>query len=140
MDSIGQESIKSPADTAYRPAGLAEGPDGALYITEDKHGRIWRVNPTTGRAIRLLRPPGMRVEARIVIFEPVRMSVIRTLDYASVAAESLTTRRYWKFRCESETKCLYYFPTETIFANRVRYRFRRCLVSLNHEHVWQSQR
>jgi glucose/arabinose dehydrogenase len=40
---IGQESIKSPADTAYRPAGLAEGPDGELYITEDKHGRIWRV-------------------------------------------------------------------------------------------------
>jgi glucose/arabinose dehydrogenase len=39
----GAESIKSPADTAYRPAGLAEGPDGALYITEDKHGRIWRV-------------------------------------------------------------------------------------------------
>ena len=40
---IGKESIKSPADTAYRPSGLAEGPDGALYITEDKHGRIWRV-------------------------------------------------------------------------------------------------
>jgi glucose/arabinose dehydrogenase len=39
----GQDSIKSPIDTAYRPAGLAEGPDGALYITEDKHGRIWRV-------------------------------------------------------------------------------------------------
>jgi len=40
---MGKESIKSPAATAYRPTGLAEGPDGALYITEDKHGRIWRV-------------------------------------------------------------------------------------------------
>ncbi len=39
----GAESLKSPADTAYRPVGLAEGPDGAIYITEDKHGRIWRV-------------------------------------------------------------------------------------------------
>ncbi len=39
----GKDSIKSPIETAFRPAGLAEGPDGALYITEDKHGRIWRV-------------------------------------------------------------------------------------------------
>jgi len=41
---MGAESIKSPADTAYRPTGLAEGPDGAIYITEDKHGRIWKVS------------------------------------------------------------------------------------------------
>lgn len=26
-----------------RPTGLAEGPDGALYIADDQHGRIWRV-------------------------------------------------------------------------------------------------
>lgn len=41
---IGKASIKSPAETAYRPTGLAEGPNGELYITEDKHGRIWRVS------------------------------------------------------------------------------------------------
>lgn len=41
---MGAESIKSPANTAYRPTGLAEGPDGAIYITEDKHGRIWKVH------------------------------------------------------------------------------------------------
>ena len=40
---IGKDSIMSPAETAFRPAGLAEGPAGELYITEDKHGRIWRV-------------------------------------------------------------------------------------------------
>ena len=40
---IGKDSIKSPMETAFRPAGLAEGPNGELYITEDKHGRIWRV-------------------------------------------------------------------------------------------------
>ena len=40
----GAESIKNPANTAYRPTGLAEGPDGAIYITEDKHGRIWKVS------------------------------------------------------------------------------------------------
>ncbi|HET7632221.1 MAG TPA: PQQ-dependent sugar dehydrogenase [Gemmatimonadaceae bacterium] len=26
-----------------RPTGLAEGPDGALYIADDQHGRVWRV-------------------------------------------------------------------------------------------------
>ena len=32
-----------------RPSGLAVGPDGALYIADDAHGRIWRVT-YTGRA------------------------------------------------------------------------------------------
>ena len=27
----------------HRPSGLAVGPDGALYISDDKAGRIWRV-------------------------------------------------------------------------------------------------
>lgn len=27
----------------YRPIGIAEGPDGALYIAESQKGRIWRV-------------------------------------------------------------------------------------------------
>ena len=30
-------------DAAARPGGLAMGPDGSLYITEDMKGRIWRV-------------------------------------------------------------------------------------------------
>jgi len=39
----GPERVKNPGQAAYRPTGLAEGPDGAIYITEDKQGRIWRV-------------------------------------------------------------------------------------------------
>jgi glucose/arabinose dehydrogenase/mono/diheme cytochrome c family protein len=34
---------KEPGKAAHRPAGLAVGPDGALYISDDVHGRIWRV-------------------------------------------------------------------------------------------------
>lgn len=41
----GPESVKSPGDAAYRPTGLAEGPDGSIYIVEDKQGRIWKVTP-----------------------------------------------------------------------------------------------
>src|SRR5918996_2763570 len=36
-------AIKEPGRAAHRPSGLAVGPDGALYIAHDAHGRIWRV-------------------------------------------------------------------------------------------------
>jgi glucose/arabinose dehydrogenase len=32
-----------PRDALHRPTGLAVGPDGSLYIADDKGGRIWRV-------------------------------------------------------------------------------------------------
>jgi glucose/arabinose dehydrogenase len=32
-----------PAAPAHRPMGLAEGPDGSLYIADSRAGRIWRV-------------------------------------------------------------------------------------------------
>ncbi len=34
---------KDPGRAAFRPSGLAMGPDGAFYIGDDVHGRIWRV-------------------------------------------------------------------------------------------------
>jgi len=40
---VGEAAVKSPLDALYRPTGLAEGPDGALYVSEDKTGRIWRI-------------------------------------------------------------------------------------------------
>ena len=35
--------VIQPGEALHRPVGLAEGPDGALYITDDQAGRIWRV-------------------------------------------------------------------------------------------------
>jgi glucose/arabinose dehydrogenase/cytochrome c553 len=35
--------IKDPGAALHRPSGLAVGPEGALYVTDDKAGRIWRV-------------------------------------------------------------------------------------------------
>lgn len=34
---------KDPGGARHRPSGLAVGPDGALYISDDVGGRIWRV-------------------------------------------------------------------------------------------------
>lgn len=34
---------RMPEDARYRPMGLAQGPDGSLYISDSQVGRIWRV-------------------------------------------------------------------------------------------------
>jgi glucose/arabinose dehydrogenase len=34
---------KQPDQADHRPVGLAQGPDGALYITDDQNGRVWKV-------------------------------------------------------------------------------------------------
>jgi glucose/arabinose dehydrogenase len=41
-------AVKEPGRAAHRPSGLAVGPDGALYISDDAHGRIWRVTFSGG--------------------------------------------------------------------------------------------
>lgn len=40
----GVDVVKSPRDAHHRPCGLAQGPDGALYISDDVHGRIYRIS------------------------------------------------------------------------------------------------
>ena len=39
----GSDILIAMQDAQYRPMGLAEGPDGSLYISESKKGKIWRV-------------------------------------------------------------------------------------------------
>lgn len=40
---IGPQPITNPGNAFFRPCGLAEGPDGSLYISDSQHGRIWRI-------------------------------------------------------------------------------------------------
>lgn len=37
------DTVFNTRDAVYRPMGLAEGPDGSLYISESNKGKIWRV-------------------------------------------------------------------------------------------------
>ena len=39
----GVDVLHKMEEAKYRPMGLAEGPDGSLYISESKQGKIWRV-------------------------------------------------------------------------------------------------
>jgi glucose/arabinose dehydrogenase len=32
-----------PGRARHRPVGLAEGPDGSVYISDDQRGRIWKI-------------------------------------------------------------------------------------------------
>ena len=36
-------AVESPAKAAHRPTGLAVGPDGSLYVSDDIRGRIYRI-------------------------------------------------------------------------------------------------
>jgi mono/diheme cytochrome c family protein len=36
-------AVEEPGQAVHRPSGVAVGPDGGLYISDDQRGRIWRV-------------------------------------------------------------------------------------------------
>ena len=42
-DGFAGSSGALPSTAVHRPVGVTEGPDGSLYISDDKGGRIWRV-------------------------------------------------------------------------------------------------
>jgi glucose/arabinose dehydrogenase len=47
----GTEALTNPTKASYRPMGLAVGSDGALYVSDDVKGRIWRITYVGGSSI-----------------------------------------------------------------------------------------
>ncbi len=39
----GMDTIVNTSDALARPMGLAQGPDGSVYVSDSRRGRIWRV-------------------------------------------------------------------------------------------------
>ncbi|MCK5575388.1 MAG: hypothetical protein KAI28_06210, partial [Sphingomonadales bacterium] len=39
----GADPLDSPRNARFRPMGLANGPDGSLFITDSMKGRVWKV-------------------------------------------------------------------------------------------------
>lgn len=48
----GLRPIKNTGDAKYRPCGLAEGPDGSLYVVDSQMGRVWRIMYFQGGVIK----------------------------------------------------------------------------------------
>ena len=42
----GGEQFMSPGGAKHRPCGLAEGPDGSIYVSDDSKGTIWKITYT----------------------------------------------------------------------------------------------
>jgi glucose/arabinose dehydrogenase len=45
----GKTPLRNPNDALARPDGLAEAPDGSLYIGDSQKGKLWRVMYTGGK-------------------------------------------------------------------------------------------
>ncbi|MDT0643933.1 PQQ-dependent sugar dehydrogenase [Zunongwangia sp. F363] len=39
----GAETVESPGDAEHRPTGLAQGPDGSLYVSDDAGGTVFKI-------------------------------------------------------------------------------------------------
>lgn len=40
----GRQNITNPNQAMYRPCGLAQGPDGSLYVSDDVKGMVWKIS------------------------------------------------------------------------------------------------
>ena len=52
---------ENPAQAVHRPSGLAIGPKGALYISDDIQGTIWRVTYDGDKAAPITAAPGTQL-------------------------------------------------------------------------------
>jgi glucose/arabinose dehydrogenase len=45
----GPAPIQGQTQAAHRPVGIAQAPDGSIFVTDDSKGRIWKISYTGGK-------------------------------------------------------------------------------------------
>ncbi len=40
----GMDTVMSPGSAMHRPCGLAQGPDGSLYVADDVKGTVYKIS------------------------------------------------------------------------------------------------
>jgi len=45
----GPNPVQGNAQAAHRPVGIAQGPDGSIFVSDDAKGRIWRISYSASR-------------------------------------------------------------------------------------------
>ena len=88
-----------PGRAAHRPSGLAVGPDGALYITDDQRGRVWRVTYSGDESAEIAAAPFATNDAAAstIVLPPEGMNpeagkVLATFPVAPGATEAQVVR------------------------------------------------
>ncbi len=62
----GLETVMNPGDAEHRPVGLAQGPDGSLYISDSRMGTIWRVFYTGEEQMAVESAPVKETETEVM--------------------------------------------------------------------------
>ena len=86
---------REPGRATHRPAGLAVGPDGALYIADDVRGTIWRVTYHGPADAALAEAPRAAIKSALTTGDPFSLGPPPVPAGSSVEEVALGQRIYF---------------------------------------------
>lgn len=90
----GIDPIPNTSDAAARPVGLAQGPDGSIYVSESVNGRIWRITYQGDRrtfSAKALRGMAERKRTQMHIRQPHPVNDVLAKETLAAGAKTYQT-------------------------------------------------